>query len=734
MQKIIILIFCVVLQPFVQAQNKPIAPIFLHGDGVDFGLHPPRARAAAMKIITTELGLSRLSPQFGPLLLDGFTTEEISLNLEPSFDVQLVRIAHPFFFDLFIPELGIAVKYIEADDCRNLGYGEYVGIDAYKADLLGAIQFMREKLGEKSPVPFVFFYDPIPQGEGNHDQEVKALLRAQVADFLKWANNEWVAGRLPFKTAKPLFGIPENRREEMRALANDKTQKTGIRLAAIEWLGAARDIKSISIFKDVLEDADSQLYDSAIRSLGQVGGKEAESILISWITSDAAEEHISDVLQTLNAMDQLWHKSKEAKDMLLKWDFENRSLFVDEMKAALAIDSAWAIKKSIDALQAGDYIDADAYNELLRHCTKKELPMVLDSLPDARSFSKESDALLARLDPDWRNNPRTRNAIKKLVQNLIFLLNEDYLEAENETKMVHDILLLDHLDPKWRDCPEVRKQIRLIADKSKKEADLHFITSLFFISGPLQNREADQRVELWWQQLGNDDYSRREFVGYIADFKPRKFIPLLKQSLKWDSEENEELRAIILSTFGEYGGHETHASILRGLRDASPRIRRSATWAAAKQKIAKARTVIEKMLETETEKDGVMSSARALSQMGKPQSIRPLIRALKKLLNDPGVACQIIKTLSVWNTPEVETAMNQFLKSAALWAQKSQDGDGDEFYLNDARPDAGVEGAIRWAIRNNRKSMWKYIAPFKTCSSPRHRAIAQAAEYYLQNQ
>jgi hypothetical protein len=84
-------------------------------------------------------------------------------------------------------------------------------------------------------------------------------------------------------------------------------------------------------------------------------------------------------------------------------------------------------------------------------------------------------------------------------------------------------------------------------------------------------------------------------------------------------------------------------------------------------------------------------------------------------------------------TPEVETAMKEFLKSAAPWAQKSPGSDKNEFYLSDVAPNAGVEGSIRWAIRNNRKGMEKYIAPFKTCSSPRHRAIAQAAEYYFPN-
>jgi hypothetical protein len=183
--------------------------------------------------------------------------------------------------------------------------------------------------------------------------------------------------------------------------------------------------------------------------------------------------------------------------------------------------------------------------------------------------------------------------------------------------------------------------------------------------------------------------------------------------------------------FSKIDGSATHGSILRGLLDISPEVRRAADWAATEQKFDEARTVIEKMLETEKEKDVAISFASVLSQFGKSQSVRPLIHALQQWLDDPEVACQIIEALSIWNTPEVETAMKQFLKSAALRAHKSSDSENNEFYLSDTAPAAGVEGAIRWAIRNDRKSMNEFIAPFKACSSLRHQALAQAVEYYL---
>jgi hypothetical protein len=95
------------------------------------------------------------------------------------------------------------------------------------------------------------------------------------------------------------------------------------------------------------------------------------------------------------------------------------------------------------------------------------------------------------------------------------------------------------------------------------------------------------------------------------------------------------------------------------------------------------------------------------------------------------VACQIIKARSVWNTAEVESAMMQFLRSAAPFARESAENDKNKFYLDDIQPNTGVEGAIRWAIHNNRKSMDKYITQFAACSSPRHRALAQTAAYYF---
>jgi hypothetical protein len=106
---------------------------------------------------------------------------------------------------------------------------------------------------------------------------------------------------------------------------------------------------------------------------------------------------------------------------------------------------------------------------------------------------------------------------------------------------------------------------------------------------------------------------------------------------------------------------------------------------------------------------------------------------MKKWQDNPYIACQIVGALSVWNTSEVESTMMQFLKTAEPHMKEKAGGDKNKYYLSDVQPNAGVEGAIRWAIKNNRTAMQKYIQIFISCSSPRHRAIAQSAEYYLRN-
>jgi HEAT repeat protein len=70
----------------------------------------------------------------------------------------------------------------------------------------------------------------------------------------------------------------------MRSLAHDRTQKENIRIAAIEWLGAVCDQSALSILRDAVEDKDEWIQRAAIRSLGQIGGKDAESLLVSSIT------------------------------------------------------------------------------------------------------------------------------------------------------------------------------------------------------------------------------------------------------------------------------------------------------------------------------------------------------------------------------------------------------------------------------------------------------------------
>jgi hypothetical protein len=118
MKNIIILILFAILQQSAPAQSRHIAPIFLHGDGSgewSYGVSEsrPLSRLVALGIISDELIKAKYTVQSGPLLLDGFTTKEVNYNyVISSEDPNPLELDHPFFFDFFIPKLGIAVKYI----------------------------------------------------------------------------------------------------------------------------------------------------------------------------------------------------------------------------------------------------------------------------------------------------------------------------------------------------------------------------------------------------------------------------------------------------------------------------------------------------------------------------------------------------------------------------------------------------------------------------------------------
>jgi HEAT repeat protein len=730
LNKIFFLIAFSIFQQSAISRDLQIAPIFLHGDGGgdwSFGQadsHPLK-RHAALEIISDELKKAKYSIQTRPLLLDEFVTKEITLNYVSPQDPEPSAISHPFFFDFFIPELGIAVKYIDSDDCSHLEYGEYNAIDYSKVDLIGAVQVLREKLGEISPSPFVFFYDPMSKVD---EFSSIAQLRAQISDFLRWANRAITAGHLPFRLANQPFVISENKKLEMRALAQDAGNKGNIRIAAIEWLGVVRDQNALLILKDALEDKDEWIRRAATRALGQAGGKNAESLLISSITKDDIPRRL--IYDTLDAINPAWTKSKDAKEMLSNWNFDNpeKYIFEDDLRIAFQIDSEQTLRKSRKLFKAGRLF-FDSYNEFLRHSTSKDLKLILGTLSNAIPFDDEAAILVTRLDPEWRNNRLTRNAIKKQLEALLTL--ED---AYDTLKMSYRIGLLNYLNPNWRSSSTMLKQIGLFVAKIKQEATTSLEKErLIWAAMALQIKEADELVALWWNQLIEDSNFRDNFIRSHLFLKQKKYIPLLQQTLKWNDEDNEHTRSDVLISFGELGGPEVYPSILRGLSDNSINVRRSAAIAAGKQKLVDSISSLEKILDASGDAELVVNSAMALSQIGKPAGVRSLNQALSKWRDNPAVACKIIEALSVWNTAEVESAMMQFLNSAAPWARESEENDTNKFYFDDTQPNAGVEGAIRWAIRNNRKAMDKNIARFEACSSPRHRALAQTAAYYFEN-
>jgi hypothetical protein len=403
-------------------------------------------------------------------------------------------------------------------------------------------------------------------------------------------------------------------------------------------------------------------------------------------------------------------------------------IFKDDISIPLQIDAEQVMRKGREIFNA-QLMDIDVYNEYLRYCTLKELPMILDSLSRQKVFNEESAIILTRLDSNWRNSPLTRDAVNKQIQTLVSLVEE------NEGNEMYDrINVLNNLDPQWRKKPEIQKQIRLFVEKMKEEAKSSWDRKNYIWPAlALQTKEADQLITLWWKQQDDEGYFRDSFVRACIFLKQKKFIPLLNQSLKWNSEENEDMREDILWAFGYLVGPETHSAILKGLRDGSVEVRQNAAIASGKQKIVKEINALEIILKTDNDRQLVKYSAKALSRIEKSRTIPFLIQALNKWQNDPEVACRIIAALSVWDTPEIETAMIRFLQVAEKSAHESADSDKNKFYLSYIQPDAGVEGTIRWAIRNNRKTIEEYIAPFSSCSSPRHRALAQTAAYYFEN-
>lgn len=246
-------------------------------------------------------------------------------------------------------------------------------------------------------------------------------------------------------------------------------------------------------------------------------------------------------------------------------------------------------------------------------------------------------------------------------------------------------------------------------------------------------KEGNLLLNQWIKQHSDDSNFWETFIRSCIFYKNESCKISLKRNIKWNDEDTEDIRNSVLMAFRELGGADTYPLIVKGLSDVSVEVRQGAAMAAGERKIAGAVPALMKILKTADNDELIIYAAIALSQIGKQESIRPLVQALEKWRDNPYIACRIIEALSVWNTSAVESAMIQFLKTAEPYIKLEAGSDKNKYYQSDVQPNAGVEGAIRWAIKNNRKTMEKYIRLFTSCSSPRHRAIAQSAEYYFTN-
>lgn len=135
-----------------------------------------------------------------------------------------------------------------------------------------------------------------------------------------------------------------------------------------------------------------------------------------------------------------------------------------------------------------------------------------------------------------------------------------------------------------------------------------------------------------------------------------------------------------------------------------------------------------RILDTErSDGDLVVEAAEALARLGTPRAVGPLIRDLDAWKGDPGVACCLVRSLSAWETPEVTPALGRFLENAAAAVSAAAPEDKTSLFLDVGNPDRGVECVLRWAVRLKRTELAKAIRPFRTCPSPRHRGLAEAA-------
>lgn len=724
-------------------RRAAIAPVFLHGEGgggygmLEDEIAHDLERTKALDVISDELRRAGFSLVEGPCLFDGLATAAEEILFEPTDTPQgmPVAVAHPFYFDFWIPGWQIGIKYVNRAECSQIGFGNDEFIDYFRVDLIGAIQVLRERFREQTSVNAAFFFDPMPRGETAEWEAISyGFLRLQVQDFIRWARDARATGRLPDgNSGEAWMSITPARKEVMRRLAADTGAEPGSRLAAVEWLGAARDEGAIPILEKTLSDAWLRLSSAAIRSLGQIGSPKAIQVLLPKL---AVPDLSGPVQSALDESDPDWPELPGAKAMLpvleqaMGTGRDEKPPDSDFLKCCLRIDPGRTIKRQIDAFRLGRMYSWDSL-DFLKHCGPENLPGVMEYLKNGRWTDSDWVFLsreLNRIDPLWRTHPAFKELLTALWDDLTPVPPTQESSWQPECCRLEECLgRLDHLDPCWRRQRAVRKLIQFLSKtlSERVTAKEWKVQEALWLAMRLKDPEADRFLASWLNQYAEDGSFLDSFCRASIFCRRTKSISPLKRML---SSDDEAVRETILQTFQYLGGREVEPSILKGLEDPSPRVRRAAAEAAGGRRLARAVPRLLRILETEHSDGGlVVEAAEALARIGTPRAVRPLVRALDAWKGDAGVACWLAKSLSTWETAEVTPALGRFLDVAAAAVSAAKPEDRTSLFLNVGNPDRGVECVLRWAVRLRRTELAEMIRPFRTCPSPRHRGLAEAA-------
>ncbi len=726
------------------ADGRPVAPVFLHGDGgggqspLENDMRQALNRNKALAIIEEEFLRARRPVSRGPWLLDGFVTVERDTDDSGGIGEPWTTFFHPFAFDFWLPEWRIGVKFVDLEECRRIGYGQEFFIDYMRFDLIGAVQILRERFSAPEWPRSAFFYDPLPRGETAGPEataRAEGFLREQVRDFIGWADREAAAGRLPSRAEGDAWPpVAGDCRQEMRQAAADVSADPGIRLKAVEWLGYSRDEGAVPALADLLVDPILPLGSAAMRALGQVGSPEAVRALLALV---ADPERAHEVLPVLDMADPDWPLLPEAEALLpvLYGEMEgdrNSPGSAVWLGVCLRIDPERTVSRFQEAFRHGRMDENDAL-EYIRHCGPERMPAVFDFLREAgwwayhwEDYARELD----RLDSRWRSTP----AFTDLVAALVGELDPDAPEKPLATGMPVCFALeekigrLDVLCPGWRNRPDARKRLRFLEKtlRDRVAAGDWGLDESIGLAMRVESRQADLLLQSWGRSQADDIGFVTKFCRDSIFYRRSKSIPFLANL---QSSGDEETRETVLRTFARLGSDaEVAAFIRKGLRDPDPSVRAAAALAAGERRLAGAVPFLVRMLETErADGDLVIEVAEALARIGAPSGVRPVSGAMETWKNNAGVICQLVKSLTTWETAETAPAVGRFLDLAAGALAGASEDEKAESFLDVGRPEAGVEAAIRWAVRLRRTELRDKIRPFLSCFSPRHRGLAEAA-------